>query len=397
MNNMTLLVSAAGFAIFIFSLYGATEFSWASTVPPDLLQKIRGIFFILFGAICVIFHFNTSVGVNLDIRASAIAVSLLFGETGIAILVAFVESLFRFFWEGDGSLVAQARILADLLFCYLAIRYFLAGKPVDTLKIVSMGIIAGAADSLSLLLVSPLSRGLETFSHYGPELFSFNALATLMFGGLLHLQDARLASVEALVEMNRKLQKQFTQSIESLGSAMMHRDPATANHQKRVAEIAVSIAREMKLDGELQECVRIAGLLHDIGQIEIPAEIINRGRSLTPEEFGLVQSHPEAGRNILTGIEFSCDVPEIVYQHHENLDGSGYPRGLHADEILPGAKIIRVADSLEAMLSHRAFRQAHDIEYALEQLEAGSGSKYDPAVVDACKRIIAENRLGCCN
>ena len=388
MNTLASLVSAAGFPVFLFALFGTAESAWAEKVTQEQRQKFRNIFFVLFGEIAVIFHLNTSVGVNLDIRGSAIAISLLFGGTGVGLMTTLVEGLTRYFWEGDGNWVEELRIVADFLAAYLVLNVFFRKQPANLMKISSAGLAVGMSESLTLLLIASFPVALETLKHYGLELFSFNVLATMIFGGLLHQQDARLAAGRLLVGLNRRLKQQFEQSIESLGSAILHRDPSTANHQRRVGDIAAAIAREMNLDESQQECLRIAGLLHDIGQIEIPAEILNRARALTVEEFELIKSHAESGVEILKGIDFSCDVSEIVHQHHENIDGSGYPRGLRDEEILLGARIIRVADSLEAMLSHRPFRQAHDVQYALGELENGSGNKYDAEVVQACRRLI---------
>ncbi len=392
MNRLTSLVSAAGFTVFLFALYGTTESGWAPAVTARQRGRIRGAFFVLFGAVSVIFHLNTAVGVNLDIRASIVAVSLLFGGVRVGMLVAFVEAITRYYWEGDGWVVPELRILADFACTLMALQVTEKNRS-GTARIAIMGLAVGLADSLSLLFIQPFSTGMETLLAYGPVLFSFNLLATLLFGELLRQQDIRLASSQSLVEMNKKLRTQFDQTIESLGSAMLYRDPTTANHQRRVADFSVAIAKEMGLDENQQECLKTSALLHDIGQIEIPAEILNRGRQLSMEEFGLIKAHPETGRDILKNIDFACEVPEIVCQHHENFDGSGYPAGLRGEEILLGARIIRVADSLEAMLSHRPFRQARDVPYALSELESGSGSRYDPDVVQACKRLVMMRKI----
>lgn len=393
MNDLTSLVSAAGFPVFLFALYATAESAWAEKVSDEQRQQFRNIFLVIFGQIAVIFHLNTSVGVNLDIRGSAIAISLLYGGNGVGMVTSAVEGLTRYFWEGDGNLVSELRIVADFLVPYLLLNVFMGKQVTSFMQIAVTGIAVGLTDTLSLCLHSPFSTGLKTFTHFGMELFFFNALAIMMFGGLLHQQDARQISRRLLFELNSRLKLQFEQSIESLGSAIMHRDPSTANHQRRVADIAVAIAREMNLDENQQECLRLAGLLHDTGQIEIPAEILNRARTLSAEEFDLIKCHADSGVEILKGIDFSCDVRKIVHQHHENMDGSGYPLGLHGEEILLGARIIRVADSLEAMLSHRPFRQAHDLQYALGELEAGSGKKYDHEVVQACRNLIAQQGI----
>jgi putative nucleotidyltransferase with HDIG domain len=183
------------------------------------------------------------------------------------------------------------------------------------------------------------------------------------------------------------------QTVAALSSAMLHRDPTTANHQKNVAKLSVAIGKILGLDAQRLEGLQLAALVHDIGQIQIPAEIMARARKLSNEEFELIKMHSEAGYAILYDIPFPWPIAEIVYQHHENLDGSGYPRQLTNDEIMLEAKIIRVADSMEAMLSHRPFRRAYDKEFAFVELHKFSGKYYDPDVLDACFRLFKEHNF----
>ncbi len=392
-NTLIAIISAAGIPVFLFALYGTAESAWAEQVSQSQRQQFRNLFFVLFAAITVIFHLNTTVGINLDIRGSAIAVGLLFGGAGTGLAATLVEGLTRYFWEGDGGWLEELRILVDFLVIWL-IWTLVVRKQVVNFRIVALtGMAVGMTDAFSLLWIRPWTVAVTTFHQNGLELFAFNALATIMFGGLLLQQNARLSSSRLLRELNHRLRQQFEQSIESLGSAVMHRDPGTANHQRRVADISVAIARDLALGEDQQQCVALAGLLHDIGQIEIPAEILNRARALTVEEFDLVKTHVDSGVSILQSIDFGCDVTDIVRQHHENVDGSGYPEGLQGDRILPGARIVRVADSLEAMLSHRPFRQAHDLAFALAELEAGAGTLYDPQVIQSCKKLILNKQL----
>lgn len=225
------------------------------------------------------------------------------------------------------------------------------------------------------------------------------------WNGTLHRQveakTAKLASAlsdleEAQLVVERKnaaLQEMFRQTISALTTAMAHRDLTTAGHEQQVCDLAVAIGRELGFDEFRLEGLSVAAMVHDVGQMQIPAEILTRPRRLSPEELDLVKMHVESSYQILEKIPFPWPVAEIVYQHHENMDGSGYPRGLSGDQILLEARIIRVADSMEAMLSHRPFRRALPIEKALAQLEAGKGMHYDPAVVDVCTRIIRARHL----
>jgi len=179
----------------------------------------------------------------------------------------------------------------------------------------------------------------------------------------------------------------FDAIVDALASTIELRDPYTAGHQRRVAELAVAIARELGLSAEEQTGLRIAGLVHDVGKIVVPSEILSKPGRLSPLEMDMVRVHPEAGFNVLQGIDFPWPVAEVVHQHHERLDGSGYPQGLAGEEILLGARILAVADVVEAISSHRPYRAALGIEAALAEVEAGRGKLYDPQVVDACLAV----------
>lgn len=165
------------------------------------------------------------------------------------------------------------------------------------------------------------------------------------------------------------------------------RDPYTTGHERRVAEISVAIGAEFGLDARRLEGLRVAGYLHDVGKVAIPAEILSKPAKLTPVEFMLIQGHPQAGYDVLKSAEFPWPVAEIVLQHHERMDGSGYPRGLKGEAILLEARILAVADTVEAMSSHRPYRPSQGIEKALAEIEKGSGSVYDPDVANACLRL----------
>jgi putative nucleotidyltransferase with HDIG domain len=162
------------------------------------------------------------------------------------------------------------------------------------------------------------------------------------------------------------------------------RDPYTATHQQKVCRLAVALAAEIGLDDFRIEGIRIASLLHDIGKISIPGEILNKPGRLKVSEFNLIKDHPEDGHNILKTIEFPWPIAEIVYQHHEKLDGSGYPRGFKGDEILLEARILAVADVVEAITSHRPYRPALGIDFALEEIGKNRGIVFDTVISDAC-------------
>ncbi len=189
------------------------------------------------------------------------------------------------------------------------------------------------------------------------------------------------------------LRKSLEESIQAISDTVETRDPYTAGHQKRVGQLAIAIAGELGLPKDDIHGINLAASIHDVGKIQVPAEILSKPGKLTGIEFMLIKAHAQAGYDILKGIEFPWPIADIVLQHHERIDGSGYPQGLKADEILLGAKIITVADVVEAMASHRPYRPALGIDVALAEIERGRGSAFDPVVVDACLKLFRERRF----
>jgi len=190
---------------------------------------------------------------------------------------------------------------------------------------------------------------------------------------------------ESLMAANyEKLEKTLEQTIKSLSYIAGMKDPCTADHQVRVASIASEIAAELGMSKEQILLVKTAALIHDIGKTLVPAEILSKPGNLTGLEWSLVQSHVQSGYNIIKTIEFSWPVAEIVLQHHERLNGSGYPRGLSGDNISKEAKILAIADVIEAMASDRPYRPAFPLEMALDELWNNRGVLYDPDAVEVC-------------
>jgi putative nucleotidyltransferase with HDIG domain len=187
-----------------------------------------------------------------------------------------------------------------------------------------------------------------------------------------------------------KLKKAFGAIIQVLEKTVEIRDPYTAGHQRRVSDLAQNIAREMGLTRDRIDGIKITGIIHDIGKIQIPAEILSKPRALTGIEFNLVKTHPQVGADILRAIDFPWPVAEIVLQHHERINGSGYPQGLYKKDILLEARIIGVADVVEAMASHRPYRPALGIDEALKEISNNRGILYDCDVVDACLKLFRE-------
>jgi PAS domain S-box-containing protein len=191
---------------------------------------------------------------------------------------------------------------------------------------------------------------------------------------------------QALDSLHQALQG----TVAALANTVEIKDPYTAGHQRRVAQLSCAIARELGWSPDRVEGIQVLCFLHDMGKIAVPAEILNKPGKISPTEFGLIKVHPQVGYDILKDIAFPWPVAQGVLQHHERLDGSGYPSGLTAAEITPEAKILAVADVVEAMASHRPYRPALEIDKALEEIVQNRGKLYDPDAVDACVRLLTE-------
>ncbi len=193
-----------------------------------------------------------------------------------------------------------------------------------------------------------------------------------------------------LMRLNERLQRALEGTILAITAAVEVRDPYTAGHQRRTAKLAVDIAREMDLPETVVHGLSLAAEIHDLGKIAVPSEILAKPTRLTETEFALIKTHCESGYRILKDVPFDYPVAEIVYEHHERLDGSGYPRGLRGDETLLESRILAVADVVEAMSSFRPYRPPLGIEAALDEIERKKGILYDGAAVEACLRLFRE-------
>jgi response regulator RpfG family c-di-GMP phosphodiesterase len=194
-------------------------------------------------------------------------------------------------------------------------------------------------------------------------------------------------------ELKQSLEK-FTRALSGAVKAMAMiveiRDPYTASHQRRGADLAYTIAEEMNLAPERVEGVRLAGMIHDIGKISIPAEILSKPSLLSNLELSLIKIHPQSGYDILKEIDFPWPIAKTVLQHHERINGSGYPADLKNDDILLEAKVLAVADVVEAIASHRPYRPAFEIQKAIDEITQNQGILYDPAVVKSCLRLFQD-------
>jgi len=218
-----------------------------------------------------------------------------------------------------------------------------------------------------------------------PEQSYLREIAGDLSVGLHSLRlEKRLAS--GVLEAQRML----SQTIDVITSISESKDPYTTGHQKRVAELSYLIALEVGLGGDKAEQIRVTALVHDIGKIGIPTELLVKPGKISEAEFQMIKAHSEIGFEIMKSVDFGWPLAQIIRQHHERLDGSGYPLGLKGGDILPEARIIAVADVVEAMATHRPYRAALGVEAALAEIESRKGSRYDPDYVEACLRLFRE-------
>ncbi|MEE9567341.1 MAG: HD domain-containing phosphohydrolase [Desulfobacteria bacterium] len=195
---------------------------------------------------------------------------------------------------------------------------------------------------------------------------------------------------ERLQHSLEKLRRAMEGIVQAMAVTVEKRDPYTAGHQRRVANLACAIAKEMGLSADQIDGIRMAGLIHDLGKIAVPAEILSKPTRLTDIEFSLIKTHAQAGYEMLDTIDFPWPIAQMVRQHHERMDGSGYPKGLSGEDILLEARILAVADTVEAIASHRPYRPARGIDKALDEILQNKGTLYDLEVVNACLKVLSE-------
>lgn len=204
---------------------------------------------------------------------------------------------------------------------------------------------------------------------------------------LLHKMEQQL---DELRDANQRLYAMINGTVGAIAKLVEARDPYTAGHQERVSQLAFAIAQEMGMPEDESEGIRVAGVIHDIGKVYVPSGILTRPGRLSEPEFAIIKMHPQIAYDVLSQIEFPWPIADYVHQHHERLDGGGYPDGLTADEILTGSRVLAIADVVEAMTNHRPYKPAVGIDAALEEIETNSGRLYDAEAAAACCRLFRE-------
>ena len=215
---------------------------------------------------------------------------------------------------------------------------------------------------------------------------------SLISGTVQDITERKIVE-EKLVKSYENLQKTLNDAISTMVKIVEMRDPYTAGHQQKVADLATAIAGEMKLEDARIDNLRMAAIIHDIGKIYVPSDILSKPGGLSDIEFSLIRTHSQGGYDIVKSMDFPCNVAKTVLQHHERLDGSGYPNQLKSEDTLLEAKILAVADVIEAMASHRPYRAALGIDKALEEISKNKGRLYDPGVVDTCLKLFTEKNF----
>jgi putative nucleotidyltransferase with HDIG domain len=219
---------------------------------------------------------------------------------------------------------------------------------------------------------------------------SVNQQAVRDAGGRVLYYEGFNEDVTIKKESIDRMRKALGATIEAIAVTVETRDPYTAGHQRRVAHLARAIATEMKLSADQIDGIRMAAIIHDLGKISVPAEILSKPSKLTNIEFSLIKTHSQSGYCILKDIDFPWPVARTVLEHHERMNGSGYPNGLTGDNLLMESRILSVADVVESMGSHRPYRPSLGIEAALEEIEKNRETLYDTGAVDACLRLFRE-------
>lgn len=235
--------------------------------------------------------------------------------------------------------------------------------------------------------IEPFGYILKPFQE--KELYSTIEIALFKHG----IEKKRRRERDKSRRSSRKVLTSYEAAVSSLSEAVEMRDPLSAGHQQRVAQLACAIAQEMGLKDKSIVGIKLAALIHDVGKIRIPVDILRKPGHLDDDEYGMIKEHPKAGYDIMKGVDFPWPIADMVVQHHERLDGSGYPQGIRDEEMLLESRILAVAEVIETMMVHHTYQPALDENAVLSELISNRGTLYDPQVVDACVVLFKEKKF----
>lgn len=361
---------------------------WSGT--QQLRLVLSGV---LYGASAVIVMANPIVladGYIFDGRSVILSIAGLFGGPVVAAIAAAIAVGHRLAVSGIGVVPGVIVIITSAaigtLFWELGRRGLDVMRP---LPLYLMGFVVHAL-AVWVQVFALGETGLGAMRVVGPSLIVFLPVATMVVALLLAGQEERQQMRLSLAEQAAQLVKALDSVIRVVDAVVEIRDPYTAGHQRRTAKLAKHIAMQLELPEAQVRTIEVAGQLHDVGKIAVPAEVLSRPGELSKTERQLVETHAEAGYRLLATSAMESSIAELVWQHHERCDGTGYPRGLASDQLLLGAKVLMVADVVEAMSSHRPYRAAHGLDEALDEIRRGAGTVYDRIVVEACLDVFED-------
>lgn len=362
---------------------------WDSSHPIGM--ALSGALFGGIGVVAMMTPFVIGPGLFYDGRSIILSVAGFFGGPVVATVAGLICVAYRSALGGVGVYAGVFTIVeaaaVGVLFYYLRRR----GLNVSSWAgLLLMGMIVHVLAVGAQLVFLPGGTGWPAVQRVGPSMLTLFPIGTVLVAQLLLDQEQRIETQERRAHDLERLRLALASVIDVTTNVVEIRDPYTAGHQRRVAQLSEAIAREMGLSESETTDIRVAGLIHDVGKISIPAEILCKPGRLTATEYELIKVHAEKGFQLIESAHMEGPVAELVYQHHERCDGTGYPRGLSEDEILGGAKILMVADVVEAMMSHRPYRPGLGLDEALAEIERGAGTAYDAVVSRTCVSVFRE-------
>jgi len=351
---------------------------------------------VLYGAIGIVVMagpFVLAPGYVFDGRSVILTIAGLFGGPVVAAVAVLMCGAYRLWVGGIGAAVGTFVIVESAAFGL--VFYYLRRRGLDVMRpapLLLLGVLVHAV-LLWAQVFALGSVGLEAVRRIGVPVIVLFPLAIVLVARLLLDQEERQHMRESLERQSERLTAALDAVIRVVGSVVEMRDPYTAGHQRRAALLASRIAEELELPAAQVRAIEVAALLHDVGKIAVPAEVLAKPGELSEIEKRLVRSHADAGYRLLLTAEMEGPVTQMVRQHHERCDGSGYPLGLKGPDLLLGSRVLMVADVVAAMSAHRPYRVTFGIETALETIRQGAGTLFDRVVDDACLDVFEDGEF----